>query len=46
MRLPAAAGDGYKKEIDLSGPTGTIGRVVVVVVAVVEVWGGDGKFHL
>jgi len=46
MRLPAAAaGDGYKKEIDLSGPTGTIGRVVVMV-AVVEVWGGDGKFHL
>lgn len=30
VRLPAAAvaGDGYKKEIDLSGPTGTWGRIL------------------
>jgi len=39
------AGVGYKKEIDLSGPTGTRGRTCVDRTRGGGV-GGDGKFHL
>lgn len=37
VRLPAVADDGHKKEIDLSGPTGTRGRMLLPIGNVVVV---------